>query len=114
MLLRAGTGADPRLFFFAAITSKTRIVDVVYNASNNELVRTKTLVKGAIVVVDATPYRQWYSAHYGMELGKKETKGKVGEVNLSGKSNRVVRKIQGREKDKNTNPQFFDQFISCV
>jgi len=86
----------------------------MYNASNNELVRTKTLVKGAIVVVDATPYRQWYSAHYGMELGKKENKGKTAEVNLSGKSNRVVRKIQGREKDKNTNPMFFDQFMSCV
>ena len=35
-------------------TRKTRILDVVYNASNNELVRTKTLVKNAIVSVDAT------------------------------------------------------------
>ena len=35
-------------------TRKTRILDVVYNASNNELVRTKTLVKSAIVQVDAT------------------------------------------------------------
>ncbi len=32
-------------------TRKARILDVVYNASNNELVRTKTLVKNAIVVV---------------------------------------------------------------
>ena len=93
-------------------TRKTRILGVVYNASNNELVRTKTLVKGAVIVVDATPFRQWYSAHYGVELGKKENKGKSAEVNLSGKSNRVVRKIQGREKDKNTNPQFYDQFMS--
>ena len=30
-------------------TRKTRVLDVVYNASNNELVRTKTLVKNAIV-----------------------------------------------------------------
>jgi small subunit ribosomal protein S8e len=86
----------------------------MYNASNNELVRTKTLVKGAIVVVDATPFRQWYGAHYGMELGKKENKGKQAEVNLSGKSNSLVRKIQSREKAKNTNPMFFDQFMSCV
>ena len=35
-------------------TRKTRILDVVYNASNNELVRTKTLVKNAIVQIDAT------------------------------------------------------------
>ena len=35
-------------------TRKTRVPDVVYNASNNELVRTKTLVKNAIVQIDAT------------------------------------------------------------
>lgn len=51
---------------------KTRIIDVVYNASNNELVRTKTLVKNAIVVVDATPFRQWYEAHYILPLGRKK------------------------------------------
>merc|ERR1712226_1611623 len=35
-----------------ACARKTRIIDVVYNASNNELVRTKTLVKNAIIVID--------------------------------------------------------------
>ena len=34
-----------------AITKKTRIVDVVYNSSSNELVSTKTLVKGCIIQV---------------------------------------------------------------
>ncbi|KAK4524506.1 hypothetical protein GAYE_SCF04G2407 [Galdieria yellowstonensis] len=53
-------------------TRKTRIVAVVYNASNNELVRTNTLVKGCIVQIDATPFRQWYSQHYGVEIGKKK------------------------------------------
>ena len=57
-------------------TRKTRVIDVVYNASNNELVRTKTLVKGTIVQVDATPFRQWYEAHYGTHLGKKKTAAK--------------------------------------
>merc|ERR1739845_254088 len=55
-------------------TRKTRIVDVVYNASNNELVRTKTLVKNCIVVIDATPFRQWYEAHYALPLGRKKNK----------------------------------------
>lgn len=50
---------------------KTRVIDVVYNASNNELVRTKTLVKNAIVVIDATPFRQWYESHYVLPLGRK-------------------------------------------
>ena len=109
-----GTRADRALALLPATTHKTRIVDVMYNASNNELVRTKTLVKGAVVVIDATPFRQWYAAHYGRELGKKENKGKVADqADLSGKSNRLVRKIQGREKDMlPNNPQFFDQFMS--
>ena len=54
------------------MSRKTRIIDVVYNASNNELVRTKTLVKSAIVSIDATPFRQWYEAHYAKPLGRKK------------------------------------------
>lgn len=44
----------------------------MYNASNNELVRTKTLVKNCIVLIDSTPYRQWYEAHYALPLGRKK------------------------------------------
>ncbi|XP_008592200.1 PREDICTED: 40S ribosomal protein S8, partial [Galeopterus variegatus] len=53
-------------------TRRTRIIDVVYNASNNELVRTKTLVKNCIVLIDSTPYRQWYESHYALPLGRKK------------------------------------------
>lgn len=60
------------LFYLSGCTRKTRIIDVVYNASNNELVRTKTLVKNAIVVIDATPFRQWYEAHYALPIGRKK------------------------------------------
>jgi small subunit ribosomal protein S8e len=69
-----------------AVTRKTRLLDVVYNASNNELVRTQTLVKGAIVQVDAAPFKQWYLQHYGVEIGrKKKTAGKKeSEVMLLG------------------------------
>lgn len=55
------------------IARKTRISGVVYHPSNNELVRTNTLTKAAIVQVDATPFRQWYESHYGQTLGKKKT-----------------------------------------
>ncbi|KAH0636351.1 hypothetical protein KY285_036103 [Solanum tuberosum] len=54
------------------VTRKTRLLDVVYNASNNELVRTQTLVKSAIVQVDAAPFKQWYLQHYGVEIGRKK------------------------------------------
>ncbi|KCV73377.1 30S ribosomal protein S8e [Fonticula alba] len=53
-----------------SITKKVRVVDVVYNATNNELVRTKTLVKGSIIQVDAAPFRQWYESHYGKTIGR--------------------------------------------
>ena len=72
-----------------AVTRKTRLLDVVYNASNNELVRTKTLVKNCIVHIDATPFRQWsvlylqldfrtlplyrYEQHYGLPIGRKKS-----------------------------------------
>jgi small subunit ribosomal protein S8e len=57
-----------------AITRKTRLVAVVYNASNNELVRTNTLVRSAVVQIDATPFRQWYEAHYAQPIGRKKAK----------------------------------------
>ncbi|KAJ6801666.1 40S ribosomal protein S8 [Iris pallida] len=34
--------------------------------------RTQTLVKSAIFQVDATPFKQWYSQHYGVEIGRKK------------------------------------------
>jgi len=55
-----------------AISRKTKVLDVNYNASNNELVRTKTLVKNSVIQIDATPFKQWYESHYGIELGKKK------------------------------------------
>ena len=42
-----------------SVTKKTRILSVVFNASNNELVRTNTLVKGAIIFIDSNPFKNW-------------------------------------------------------
>jgi len=54
------------------VTRKTRLLDVVYNASNNELERTKTLVKNSIVQIDGTPFKQWFENNYGMIIGRKK------------------------------------------
>jgi small subunit ribosomal protein S8e len=63
-----------------AISAKSRIISVKYNASNNELVRTNTLVKSCIVVIDANPFRRYFLHHYGKDLGKvalvKQVEGK--------------------------------------
>lgn len=53
------------------MTHKVRILDVVYNASNNELVRTKTLVKSAIVEVDAAEFKKQYETFYNVTVDKK-------------------------------------------
>ena len=91
---------------------KTRIIDVVYNATNNELVRTKTLVKNAIIKVDATPFRQWYLQHYDVELNKKkieESDKARAEVKHGEK---YKKKIDERRKDACTDPKLLDQFTS--
>ena len=54
------------------VTRKTRLIGVVYNSSNNELVRTNTLVKGSIIQIDAAPFRQWYEAHYGQPVSRRK------------------------------------------
>lgn len=71
-----------------AFASKTRILNVSYNSSNNELVRTNTLVKGCIVQIDATPFRQYYQKQYGMDIGKK----KAGEEDAAAVSTKQAAK----------------------
>merc|ERR1711941_61319 len=96
-----------------SITRKTRIIDVVYNAANNELVRTKTLVKNAIVVIDATPFRQWYEAHYALPLGhKKNTKLTEAEEALLNKkrSKKTEKKYKERQKEGKVEQALEDQF----
>merc|ERR1719203_2653241 len=74
-----------------AISRKTRVIDVVYNSSNNEYVRTKTLVKSCIVQIDSTPFRQWYEAHYAIPLGRK--KG----VKLSEEDEAILNKVRSKK-----------------
>ncbi|KAG2531933.1 hypothetical protein JM16_000605 [Phytophthora kernoviae] len=90
---------------------KTRILDVVYNASNNELVRTKTLVKGAVVLVDATPFRQWYEAHYGVKIGVKKNAEKQEEEEVK-KSDHVLRKLAARQRTRVLDPKIDEQVVS--
>lgn len=94
-------------------TRKVRVLDVTYNASNNELVRTKTLVKGAIVLVDASPFRQWYESHYGVKIGiKKGTKAPAATEEEAKKSDRLKRKMASRQKRRTLEPVLDNQFVS--
>jgi small subunit ribosomal protein S8e len=88
---------------------KTRVIDTVYNATNNELVRTKTLVKNSIVYVDATPFRQWYFQHYNVELNKKKAAEKTEERK---QSKHLQQKIKNRGKGRTIEAHLDSQFNS--
>ncbi|GAA5846932.1 hypothetical protein JCM9279_006957 [Rhodotorula babjevae] len=94
-------------------TRKTRIIGVVYNATNNELVRTNTLVKGCVVQIDAAPFRQWYEAHYGQAVVKKgRSKEALAAVadEADKKSNHVKRTTAERQKEAKLDPLLESQF----
>jgi small subunit ribosomal protein S8e len=79
------------------IARKTRVIGVVYHPSNNELIRTNTLTKSAVVQIDAAPFRQWYEAHYGQPIGRRR-QAKT-ETTEEKKSNSVAKKQQARFAD---------------
>merc|ERR1719262_515382 len=97
-------------------SKKVRILDVVYNASNNELVRTKTLVKGSIVQVDGQPFKQFYYKRYGVLLGqKKGSKKSEREEDESKKvkvSRHVTAKRAGRASQNKMDPTIDEQLAS--
>jgi len=96
-----------------AITRKTRILDVKYNASNNELLRTKTLVKNAIIEVDSAPFRLQYEQHYGVKLPRKKgTKKDEGEGEAKTLSKKTQKKYEERQKTKEIEQALVEQFTA--
>jgi len=93
---------------------KVRILDVVYNSTSNELVRTKTLMKNAIVQIDGQPFKQWYLKKYGVDLGKKKAKaGQDGtDKEAETKSRHVTFKHKFRESKQKLDPLIQEQFQS--
>ena len=101
-------------------------MDVVYNATNNELVRTKTLVKNTIVQIDATPFKKFYLEHYDVELGKKKVKEVVGEENKEvkvaepkKKSKHVLAILKKRQETRKIDTHVAEQFsagrlLACI
>jgi small subunit ribosomal protein S8e len=46
------------------IARKSKILEVLYNATHNELIRTQRVVKGCVVSVDPTPFKYYWHIHY--------------------------------------------------
>jgi len=83
-----------------AVTKKTRILGVVYNATSNELVRTNTLVKGSIVQIDATPFKNWYKRHYGVLIGKAKQAAHKRPVKGADKTKTKKQKVDEKKETK--------------
>jgi len=83
-----------------SVSRKTRVLDVVYNATNNELVRTKTIVKNCIVSVDANPFRQWYLKHYDVELNKKKVEESQKMREERKQSRHAAARVKANAKDR--------------
>ncbi|KAF1345309.1 ribosomal protein S8e/ribosomal biogenesis NSA2 [Delphinella strobiligena] len=81
------------------ISRKVRVIAVAFHPSNNELVRTNTLTKAAVVQVDAAPFRQWYEAHYGAAIGRRRQQ-KAGETVEEKKSSKSVEKKHAERNAK--------------
>jgi len=54
------------------ITKKTKIISVVYNSTNNELVRTNTLVKGCIIQIESTPFKDIFQKRFVVDTEKQD------------------------------------------
>ncbi|RDL40164.1 40S ribosomal protein S8 [Venustampulla echinocandica] len=74
------------------VARKVRVIVVAFHPSNNELVRTNTLTKSSVVQVDAAPFRQWYEAHYGVNLGRRRQQKAGQEVAEPAKKSKSVEK----------------------
>jgi small subunit ribosomal protein S8e len=95
-----------------SVTRKCRVLDVVYNATNNELVRTKTIVKNCIVSIDANPMRQWYLKKYDVELNKKKVEESDKARAESKKSRHVAANLKVAAKGRVIDAKVADQFNS--
>ena len=91
------------------MAKKVRLLDVVYNATSNELVRTKTLLKNTIVQIDAQPFKQWYLKKYGVDVGKKKGKAKEETEQAEKRSRHVIFKQKGREAKQKLDPILEDR-----
>ena len=96
-----------------SLAAKTRIMFVVYNATNNELVRTNTLTKNTVVEVDGTPFKNLYNKKYGVDLGKvkkEEVQQKEKSEKATQKWNEIKKGWEEKAKDRTIDPNLQEAF----
>ena len=107
-----GEGDFSQVKWFVAFSAKTKILNIVYNASNNELVRTNTIVKGCIVSIDATPFKAWFEKHYSCKIGAKGEVTKDDLSKLEGVSKSNLAKLQKLQDSLQEQKEVIEQLAS--
>lgn len=82
------------------VARKSKIVEILYNATHNELVRTQRVVKGCIVSVDPTPFKYYWHINY---VEKKVAK--LPEI----KDTTRAKELEDKKSKKQKKHQFADQ-----
>jgi small subunit ribosomal protein S8e len=73
------------------------------------------LVKNTIVQIDATPFRQFYAKHYGVELGKKQAKGGDAEPKSGHVQAKLKHRLQAQRLDAAIEEQFNGgRLLACI
>lgn len=102
------------------VSIKTRILWVVYNATNNELVRTNTITKNTIVEIDATPFKAYFYKTYGQDLGKvKKEEDASRSAKAQEKWDKIKKAWEENSKDKKVDTNVEDEFktgrlLACI
>ena len=78
------------------IARKSKIFSVMYNASNNEYVRTNTLVKSSIIYIDATPFKNLFFKTENIAVMKKNTSNANNIMEEQIKSGKILARICSR------------------
>ena len=92
-------------------TRKSKILEVVYNATHNELVRTQRIVKGCVVTIDPTPFKYYWHIHYEEKKINRlpEMKDSNNVANLEKKKSKKQKKHPFSDQlDKEKYQSFFD------
>ena len=95
------------------VAFKSKVQNVVYNASNNEHVRTNTLTKNTIARLDAAPFRKCIAKHYfgsnkDTNLNfNSETKEDLKKANKDDKSTKFLK----RRADNKIDPKIQEQIV---
>ena len=69
------------------------------------------MVKNAIVVIDATPFRQWFEAHYALPLGHKKN-AKLTEAEEALLNKKRSNKTEKKFKEAKVEAVLENEFVS--